>query len=63
MPNGLLSTAKMMTMISSLTGGSVLDHSSIRVLLWIGVVVTIAGLAVMLSAISLFRKNRAAMSN
>jgi len=50
-------------MISSLTGGIVLDHSSIRVLLWIGVVVTIAGSAVMLSAISLFRKNRAAMSN
>lgn len=50
-------------MIGSLTGGIVLDHSSIRVLLWIGVVVTIAGSAVMLSAISLFRKNRAAMSN
>ena len=50
-------------MIGSLTGGIILDHSSIRVLLWIGVAVTIAGSAIMLSAISLFRRNRTALSN
>lgn len=43
-------------MIGSMIGGIVLDHRDIRVLLWIGIAVSAAGTALLLSAISLFRK-------
>ena len=44
-------------MLGGLIGGIVLDHQSIKVLLWAGVVVSAIGSALMLRAISLFRKN------
>lgn len=45
-------------MIGGLIGGIVLDHQPIKVLLWIGVVVSAIGSALMLSSISLFRKKQ-----
>ncbi|MBQ6502863.1 MAG: MFS transporter [Flexilinea sp.] len=44
-------------MIESLVGGIILDHMSVRVLLWVGVAISAIGSVMMLSALSQFRKN------
>ena len=43
--------------IGSLVGGIVLDHTTVKTLLWMGVIVSVIGSTLMITAISKFRKN------